>query len=157
MFCVPFNNLTVLTGLAVLMESAPCFRVVTKYHAAGGRKMNVERFPGFWVTFDVATILTRNIFSFPYILHLRIFKVLFTWMWTSYEWYISDIRICTPNIRNSFTRSHLSEEENRTRNHSKSCKCKRDLRNNHILTTLWDVLCTFEKHLKKANLRSNEH
>jgi hypothetical protein len=29
-----------------------------------------------------------------------------------------------PNIHNSSTRSHPSEEENRTRNRSKNCKCK---------------------------------
>ena len=31
------------------------------------------------------------------------------------------------NIHNSSTRSHPSEEENRTRNHGKNCKCKQDL------------------------------
>ena len=43
--------------------------------------------------------------------------------WISYE--CSDEGTCTPNIHNSSTRSHPSEGENRTRNRSKSCKCKR--------------------------------
>ena len=42
--------------------------------------------------------------------------------WMSYE--CSDEGTCTQNIRNSSTRSHPSEEENRTRNRSKNCKCK---------------------------------
>ena len=33
----------------------------------------------------------------------------------------------TQNIRNSCTRSHLSEEENRTRNRSRDCKCELSL------------------------------
>jgi hypothetical protein len=37
--------------------------------------------------------------------------------WISYEY--SDEGTYTPNIRNSSTRSHLSEEENRSRD----CKC----------------------------------
>jgi hypothetical protein len=43
----------------------------------------------------------------------------------SYE--CSDEGTCTPTIHNSYTRSHASEGENRTRNHSKKCKCKRVL------------------------------
>ena len=35
-------------------------------------------------------------------------------------------------FRNSFTRSHASEAENRTRNRSKNCKCKRALRNTNV-------------------------
>ena len=33
----------------------------------------------------------------------------------------------TQNIHNTSTRSHASEEDNRTRNHWKNCKCKRTL------------------------------
>ena len=40
----------------------------------------------------------------------------------------SDEGTCTLNIRNSSTRSHASEGENRTRNRSKNCKCKQALR-----------------------------
>ena len=35
----------------------------------------------------------------------------------------------TQSIHNLFTRSHPSEEENRTRNRSKNCKCKRAFTN----------------------------
>jgi hypothetical protein len=41
--------------------------------------------------------------------------------WMSYE--CSDEGKCTHNIRNSSTRSHPSEGENRTSNRSKNCKC----------------------------------
>jgi hypothetical protein len=37
------------------------------------------------------------------------------------------------NIHNSSTRSHALEDENRARNHSKSCKCKRALREYDLL------------------------
>jgi hypothetical protein len=43
--------------------------------------------------------------------------------WICYE--CSDEGTCTPNIRNSSTRSHALEGGNRSRNHSKNCKCKR--------------------------------
>jgi hypothetical protein len=38
----------------------------------------------------------------------------------------SDEGTCTPNIRNSFTCSHASQE-NHTRNLSKNCECKQAL------------------------------
>ena len=40
------------------------------------------------------------------------------------------------NIRNWFTRSHILKEENRTRNRSESCKCKRALRQFEV----WDQI-----------------
>ena len=45
--------------------------------------------------------------------------------WMSYE--CSDEGTYTQNVRNSSTRSHPSEEENRTRNLSKNGKCKTGL------------------------------
>jgi hypothetical protein len=42
--------------------------------------------------------------------------------WMSYE--CSDEGTHTQNIRNSSTRSHASEDENRARNHSENCKCE---------------------------------
>ena len=41
--------------------------------------------------------------------------------WISYE--CSDEGTCTPNICTSSTRSHASEGEYCSRNHSKKCKC----------------------------------
>ena len=43
--------------------------------------------------------------------------------WMSYE--CSDEGTYIHNIHNSSTRSHASEDENRTRYRSKNCKCKR--------------------------------
>jgi hypothetical protein len=43
--------------------------------------------------------------------------------WMSYE--CSDEGAYTQNIRNSFTCSHASDKENRTRNRDKNYKCKR--------------------------------
>jgi hypothetical protein len=40
----------------------------------------------------------------------------------------AQMRVHTQNILNLSTRSHPSEEENRTRNRSKNCKCKRALK-----------------------------
>ena len=50
--------------------------------------------------------------------------------WVSYE--CSDEGVHTQNIRNPSTRSHASEEENRTRNRSKNRKCKGPYRPNAI-------------------------
>ena len=44
------------------------------------------------------------------------------------EWRSLDEGAYTQRIHNRFTRSHPSEEENRTRNRGKNCKCKRALR-----------------------------
>jgi hypothetical protein len=44
--------------------------------------------------------------------------------WISYECSDEAAGTCTPNIRNSSTRSHASEGENRTRIRSKNCKSK---------------------------------
>jgi hypothetical protein len=45
--------------------------------------------------------------------------------WMSYE--CSDEGTYTQIIHNTSTRSHVSEGENRTRNRSKNCQCKRAL------------------------------
>jgi hypothetical protein len=64
--------------------------------------------------------------------------------WMSYE--CSDEGTYTQTIRNSSTRSHPSEEENRTRNRSKTCKCKRAIRSIKYVTDakLFHIAMFFE-------------